>query len=297
MADRYFLSHFPQTTYNNTAIVDISRRVSIEGANYKIPNMFYPVTIQAGTRTDTIADIYYNDPEQDWLIYLSNQIVDPYYQWYLSDEDFQSFIIDKYGDAELPQQKIKYYRNNWSGDDTRLTPSYYNNTLSFAQKQYYGPVYGPGSKVIAYIRKPIDWLTNTNAIYQYTVTYTTGNTFTKGELVKIHSGATDASPPDGKAEVVTSNSTTLILNNISGNVVANSVWTKTIVGNISSTSVTTNLVVVLQENITNSDADFWESVSFYDWENERNEQRKSIQLLNPSLTTNVSNAIRDLLKE
>lgn len=295
--DKYFASHFPLTSYNNTAIVDISRRVSIEGADYRVPNMFHPVTLTDGTRPDMVADTYYSDAEQDWLIYLSNQIVDPYYQWYLSDAEFQSYITDKYGDVETPQQKIKYYRNNWAGDDTRLTPDYYNNTLPFSQKQYYSPVYGQGAKVVAYVRKQYDWLTNTNMIYQYNVSYTQGNTFTVGELVKIHSGPTSASPPDGQAEVITSNSTTLIIQSISGNAIANSTWAKTLVGNLSLSIAMANLSTSLQENITTDDANFWEGVSYYDWENERNESRKNIQLLNPSLTTSVSNSVRKLLAQ
>lgn len=291
--DKYFL-RFPLISYNNTAILDLSRRVKIENADYKIPNLFYPVEITAGLRPDVLADAYYKDAEQDWIIYLSNQTVDPYYQWYLNDQEFASYIQDKYGDIATPTQKIKFWRNNWSSDDTILSPDYYQNNLSLEQKQYYAPNFGPGSKVISYQRKPVDWTTNTNRIDQYNIT-TPANDFIVGELVDIHAGSSNQAIIQGQAEVVTSNSSVLILQNITGNAFANTSWNKTFVGNVSFAMATSNNVVNLSTNISNNDVMFWESVSYYTWENERNEQRKTIQLLNPSLTRDTSNKIRALL--
>lgn len=247
-------------------------------------------------RPDVLADAYYQDAELDWMIYLSNQIIDPYYNWYLNEEELQSYILDKYGDVDYPKQKIKFYRNNWPADDTELTPSFYNNTLVYDQKQYYGPIYGQGARIVAYRRKQEDWTTNTNKIFQYTVTYTTGNAYSEGELVDIRPGDIHA-PNDGGAEVIFSNSSSLIVKNISGNTIANNDWTKVIVGGNTGTVTTSNLYKVLQENITNATANFWTSVSFYDWEVEKNEAKKHVYLLNPGAVTDTSNQIRAKLNE
>lgn len=260
--------------------------------------MFYPVELLAGMRADVLADAYYQDAEQDWIIYLSNQIIDPYYNWYLDEADFQSYVSDKYGDADVPKEKIKYYRNNWASDNSpEITPSFYDNTLAFDQKQYYGPVFGSGARIVSYTRKPLDWTTNTNKIYLYSVTYNSGAAFTEGEIIDIKSGGDIHFPDDGSASVVTSNTTGLIVQHISGNSLANSTWTKTLVGRESNTVATTNLNIVLQENITNTTAVFWDSVSFYDWERERNEARKHVFLLNPAAVTDTSNEIRAKLQE
>jgi len=291
--DNYF-SRFPVISYNNTAILDISRRVSINPADAsQFPTLFYPTELKSGMRPDILADAYYGNAEQDWLIYLANQTVDPYYWWYLTDDEFNSYILDKYGGIEFPKQKIKFYRNNWANDDTQLTPSFYNNTLSLDQKQYYNPIFGAGAKIVSYSRKRDDWTTNTNKIFQYT--YTAEGGFTDGELVQIHSGDSIAYPADGQGEVVTSNSSALIVQNISGNSTSNSTWIKTIYGEVSNTVATANLSVTLKENITEAEAVFWSSVSYFDWEVERNESRKFAFLINPSMAMDTSNQIRNLV--
>jgi hypothetical protein len=282
--------------YNNTAILDVSRRVTFSRPDYRGPNLYYPVEILAGVRPDTISDSYYKDSERDWIVYLSNQIVDPYYQWYLNDNEFLTYIQEKYGDLDIPQQKIKFWRNNWSSDDTSITPSFYNVNLPLQAKQYYSPTYGPGSKVISYQRKQVDWVTNTNRIDSYGLQEFSNN-FIQGELVKIHAGDSVQDEIGGQAEVITSNSTALIVQNITGNALANSSWFKTFVGVDSGAVGVSNNFVNLSTSISTDEVIYWTSVSYYDWEVERNEAKKSIQVLNPSLAQDVSNKIRTLLNE
>jgi hypothetical protein len=248
-------------------------------------------------RADQLADNYYNDAEQDWVVYLSNQTVDPYYHWYLNTAEFQSYIEDKYGDLETPTQMIKYWTTNWVTDDSVIAPSYYDNTLPFERKKYYAPNYGQGSRIVSYARKQVDWVTNTNRIDQYDISYSSGNSFVEGELIFIHAGSSNASPTQGQAEVISSNTTTIIVKNISGNALANSTWSKTFVGNTSTSVATSNNLTNLVTNISNNESAFWQSVSWYDWEVQRNERRKEIQLLNPSVVLDVSNNIRKLLNQ
>lgn len=253
--------------------------------------------LHAGLRPDVLADAYYQDAEQDWTVYLANQIVDPYYGWYLSEEEFNSFIIDKYTDLDEPKRKIKFYRNNWASDDTEITPSFYENTLSLDQKQYYSPVFATGAKITAYVRKAADWTTNTNKIFQYTITYNGNSSFIEGELIQIKSGNSIQYPNDGTGEVVCSNTTALIIQHISGNTIANSTWTKTLVGETSNTTAISTEYLVLKENISNAEAIFWNAVSWYDWELEQNEQKKHVYVLNPDVIRDVSNNIRKKIQE
>jgi Base plate wedge protein 53 len=294
--DPYF-RHFPLTSYNNTSIVDISRRVSISEASHNIPNFYYPVELNAGMRPDVLADAYYKDSELDWLLYLSNQIVDPYYEWYMSNEEFERYILEKYGDYDLPRKKIKFWRSNWATDETEITPSFYENNLSLDQKAYYSPVYGGNGKIMAFRRKPVDWTTNTNKIWRYTVSYGQGTSFTVGEIVDIHAGGTVGAEIQGEGEVVSCNSSMVIVHNITGNALANTVWLKTIVGEDSGTVAVANAFAVLSENITNATGVFWGPVTYYDWEVERNESRKHIHVLNPDISLDTSNSIREKLTE
>ena len=97
MATNYF-DNFPKVYYSNTICRDLSRRVSIDN-NTDIQgslDVFYPYEIKDYLRADHISEYYYNRSELDWLIYLTNKVVDPYYEWYLNDLQFQSFINEKY---------------------------------------------------------------------------------------------------------------------------------------------------------------------------------------------------------
>lgn len=294
---RSYFRHFPTTVYNNTAILDISRRVNIAEASKNVPNLFYPLELNAGMRPDVLADAYYKDSEMDWVLYMSNQVIDPYYEWYLSDEEFNAYILDKYEDYDLPRKKIKFWRSNWANDETEITPSTYENTLSLDQKQYWSPVYGQNSKIMAYRRKAVDWTTNTNKIYQYTITYSSGNSFVTGEILDIHAGGTTGSEIQGGAEVVASNASHLICQHLVGNCAANGSWLKAIAGEASNSVAVANLSIVLQENITNATANFWTPVTYYDWELENNESRKHIHVLNPNVTVDVSNQIKRKLSD
>jgi hypothetical protein len=231
------------------------------------------------------------------MVYLSNQIVDPYYEWYMEEYEFNQYLLDKYGDYDLPRKKIKFYRNNWANDETELSPSFYDNNLAWDQRQYWSPRYGDNGRIMGYKRKAADWTTNTNKIYQYTVNYVAGNTFTTGEILDIRAGGTIGDLIEGGAEVLSCNSSTLIVQHISGNSTANSSWLKYIVGEDSNTHATANLSIVLSENITNATAAFWDAVTYYDWESEKNESRKHIHLLNPAIVNQTANVIRKKLQE
>src|SRR5690606_25669681 len=60
---------------------------------------------------DTIAYKYYNDVTLDWVIFLINQIFDPFFQWPLSYQEFNEFIVKKYGSIENAMNTtFKYYK-------------------------------------------------------------------------------------------------------------------------------------------------------------------------------------------
>jgi hypothetical protein len=46
---------------------------------------------------------YYDDPAYAWLVLLSNNIIDPYFEWPLSVYDFNQFIKKKYGSIPAAQ--------------------------------------------------------------------------------------------------------------------------------------------------------------------------------------------------
>ena len=293
--NRYF-DKLPNIYYNNYLCKDISRRAKLVDPQEKIPYTFYPYEIKDQLRSDHIAEYYYDDSELDWLIYMSNGIVDPYYQWYLSDKQFESLIVSKYQSLENAQKLIAFYRNNWATDDNQLTVSYYNNTIADSWKKYYSPIWGPGNKIVSYKRKQIDSITNLNRIVEYTISANTSLTqLSEGELVDIKPYGQQQTV--GTGQVVIANSSILRIKNVEGNTTANSVVLKTIVGETTQTQITVSNSDVTFENIPLTEQVFWSPVSFYDYEMEINEQKKNIKLVNVQQHTILINQFQQVINE
>ena len=290
--DRLF-AKYPKIFYEGLECVDLTRRVKISAESRRNPNLFYPLTLNAGLRADSLADAYYSDPELDWLIWFSNDIIDTYYDWYLDEFEFNEFIRDKYGTTEFAIEKTFFWRNNWHPDDDEFSVSIFNNNIANDAKQYYAANFDAKGDVLSYSRKKEDWNVATNKILQYAVTYTVGNSYSNGEILDIKSGAEIV----GGAEVVVSNSSAVIINHTSGNTHANTIVTKTLIGETSNTEATTTSVTTLQEVITNTDARFWTRVSYFDWEDERNQQKKHLKIMDNTFKLEASEQFRLQLKE
>ena len=125
MPEKYF-DKFNRITYANNAAVNIMQRSALLTNVIQNPYLFYPYDINNNERPDQISDSYYNDQYMSWVIYLSNGIVDPYYDWYLSEEEFTQFLLKKYQVDRIEElmQTIKFYRNNWYGANTITVNDY-----------------------------------------------------------------------------------------------------------------------------------------------------------------------------
>lgn len=98
MATKYF-ENFPTVNYDGVEIRDITRRnLFVKGVSTN-PLAFLPYTVQEGERPEDIANWYYGSTDYTWLVYLSNNIIDPYHQWPKATEDFNNYLIDKYRDT------------------------------------------------------------------------------------------------------------------------------------------------------------------------------------------------------
>lgn len=92
---RYF-KYFPTMTYNNRVVLDITRRAKVIESLTNDPYAFLPYTVNEGDRPEDIALYYYGDQNLVWLIYLANNINDPYSQWPLSNEELDASVYKKY---------------------------------------------------------------------------------------------------------------------------------------------------------------------------------------------------------
>jgi hypothetical protein len=288
MPAKYF-SVFPTINYSNVAVRDITKRVKITHKAFNTPTLFYPYEVKNATRPDVIAYTYYDDSYYDWLIYLTNQIVDPYYGWTLNDNDFNNFIIKKYGSLENATQKIKYYQTNWSDSDLNISTAYYES-LPEDLKKYYSPNFGYNTKIISYKRRQEDWTVNTNKIISLEISLASSSPmFNVGELVTI---SPDGVNKGGAGEVVQCNSTTVIIKNISGNTSSNNYLS----GDNSQAYAIISQSIKLSEPITDEEFSYWTPVSYFDYEKDKNESKKFINVIDANYSIEIYEELRKAMK-
>lgn len=292
MPEKYF-TKFPLLSYANTTCRDLTKRVTINAEVRTNTDLYYPVEIGAGFRADELAEAYYEDEEMDWMVYLMNKIVDPYYDWYISEINFNDFILEKYGSFEAAQEKIVYYRNNWYEDNVELTPQAYEQTIDLAWKKYYEPLFTPTNKVYSYRRKREDWVVNTNRIIRYNISYVGNTYFQANEIIDIKKDGDII----GGGTCVQANSTTLAIQSVTGNTTANSTYEITLIGETTGANATSNSSVVLAENFGNSESKFWSPVTAYDIEIEKWESRKNLDVINSDLILGISDQVTEKLQE
>jgi len=282
---RYF-SNFPVTNYANNLVKNIFTRVRISDNITDYSHVFYPYENKEKERMDMIAYDYYEDQYNDWIIYFTNKIIDPYYDLYLSQEDFDNYIIQKYGSITKAQTKILGYRNNWYLDEQTLTLSGYN-ALPANLKKYWTPIVSENNISIGYERSPSDVTLTTNKVLSLTTTFNTGNSFTIDERVTLMNGSLSVA----NGTVSFSNSSITVVRHIEGTFSNNSSYYLS--GATSNAAI--NTVTTINSNIDDTEVVYYTSYSAFDYENELNESKKSIKLLDNRYAATVERQLRNLL--
>jgi len=113
MAINYF-KNFPVVQYDKNALRNIILKAKIGKDLIQSYDSYYPYTIKAGETPTSLAYDYYGSVEYVWLIFLVNDMVDPYYDFPMDDDIFNQYIKKKYGSvaAATNLAESSYYRNN-----------------------------------------------------------------------------------------------------------------------------------------------------------------------------------------
>lgn len=76
------------------------------------PMLFYEYAIQEGDTPEIVAEKYYGDPYRYWIVLLSNELLNPLWDWPLSEQMFLDYINTKYKtDAEAENKTPFEYTN------------------------------------------------------------------------------------------------------------------------------------------------------------------------------------------
>jgi Base plate wedge protein 53 len=180
MSARYF-DKFSVINYNNYQCTNILSRAKILDKVVASPYVYYPYQVKSGERPDKISYTYYGDQYYSWLVYLANNILDPYYGWILDNATFQQFIIAKYLTTIIANRQIVNFRVNWDMDPSILSVASYSILLD-PERKYWTPNLGAGLKITGYSRAALNWSICTNYYQQI---FIEGNTsaFAVGDLI------------------------------------------------------------------------------------------------------------------
>ena len=98
-----YFDKFPLMVYdvkndgNYKLLPDILRRVKLRSGIRSGTFLFDNYDVKDGEKPEDVAFKWFGDPEMHWVILMTNNITDRYYQWPLSQPQFQEHLTDKYG--------------------------------------------------------------------------------------------------------------------------------------------------------------------------------------------------------
>jgi len=96
-----YFDKFPKVYYNNKIVTDILTRVKINDNYLNSSLLYYDYDTQDKDTPENIADKYYGDSEKHWIILITNNILDPFFEFPLSYDQFNEYVEDKYYEQGL----------------------------------------------------------------------------------------------------------------------------------------------------------------------------------------------------
>lgn len=277
--NRYFEA-FRRIDYGGRHVIDITSRAAVMDSIRADPLVFYPYELREGQRADIVADAYYDDPHLHWLLYLANDVLDPYHDWHMSGRDFETYVASKYGSMRDASRRVAWYRVNWFGDDRVLDEAGFSS-LTAPQRKYWSPVYAENGRLVGYERARLDWIVNTNRVVALTLTSVTG-TFEPDSYATLSGG--------GRGRVAHWDATTSVLSidRVSGDL---ETVGQTVTDETTGATGTLTDSEVTSQNIPVDEEAYWSPVSSLDVETESNEARRVIQVVDRRF---VTKAVSDL---
>jgi len=264
--------------YNNDTVINIISSARVRESIKKKVDIFYPYTITEGERADIIASFYYGDARYSWLVYLSNEIVDPYYEWPLSESEMKNFLITKYGTIDNCINTILFFKVNWQDDDSILDSAAFQSLPSYLKK-YWMPFNDAGN---VYSRSDTDRVTETNMVMQVAVTPSTTGLIVGERIIQTSTNS------HATIKAIVDNN--LIINNVIGPITTGSI--KSSSTQLTKSITSTNTII---NSIPLNELSYWKPVSAYDYEQDVNNSRKTIQLIDAKYVTGIEDEMIDLL--
>jgi len=171
----YFNLTLPLAVYRNQIVPNILTRIKLANDTFNATEIYHPFIIPEGDRPDTIAELYYDDPELDWMIYLANNITNIKDEWPLDSDTFEKVMVSTY---PTNLHSVKNYYIDISIPD--ISQNQYNNLQTDSKKywlwNYNLNVYSINNKIVEItpdtfnsmnVKEKVYWKPLTNYDYEF----------------------------------------------------------------------------------------------------------------------------------
>ena len=94
---------------NYIPVKNLFKRVKLRPDIYQNTAYFTQYTILGDERPDSVADKFYDDSTLDWIILLSNNILNIQTEWPMAQTQFDEWLLEKYGSYENLYSGVHHY--------------------------------------------------------------------------------------------------------------------------------------------------------------------------------------------
>jgi len=91
-----------------TKVKNLFKRAKIRSDIFENVTFFDKYYIKGNDRPDNVANELYGDPTLDWVILLSNNILNVQSEWPMTQQVFENYILEKYLSIELTEDTHHY---------------------------------------------------------------------------------------------------------------------------------------------------------------------------------------------
>ena len=129
-----YFDRFPLMAYdvagneNYKLLPNILKRVKLRSGLRSGSYLFDAYDVQDGERPEDIAFKLYGDAELHWIVLMTNNVTDRYYQWPLTQPQFAEHLTDKYG-AGNEDATHHFEKTTDSGRTTSNGPNDYSHLV------------------------------------------------------------------------------------------------------------------------------------------------------------------------
>ena len=121
---------------NYTLLPDILRRVKLRTGLSSSRFVFDKYNVKENEKPEDVAFKYYGDPKLHWVILMTNNVTDRYYQWPMTQPQFAEFLTDKYGAGN--EDSVHHYEiTQASGRSTGQGPDDYSHKVEVNSDEDY----------------------------------------------------------------------------------------------------------------------------------------------------------------